>query len=247
MRALEICIGADQADHAYNDVAAARQGGASRIELCTQMAQDGLTPDQGIIGAARKAWGEGAGLLVMIRPRAGDFVYSQGEKSQMADSIRMAADCGADGVVLGLLSQQGEVDIPALTELVGLAQSLSLEVTFHRAFDAIAEPRSALDILLSLGIERLLSAGTPWQSGQGAQFGLANLRRWLALAGDDLELVVGGGVGPHNLPAITTGLNGTSGHYSLHSHSAVLTQGRVDADKVAHLAGLCRRASGTAC
>lgn len=221
MIALEVCIDADDLLALPADVAAAKAGGASRIELCGQMQHQGLTPSDAAMGIAREAFADVPGLLVMIRPRAGDFCYSASELTQMQDSIYRAAGQGADGIVLGVLDSHNRMDIKALSPLLALAQHLSLQVTFHRAFDAIENQFEALEQLIDLGVSRVLTAGTPWESGLGVIEGLPRLSALLTRAAGRIELVAGGGVGPDNVAHILSELGGSS-HWSLHTYSAVL-------------------------
>lgn len=232
MIALEVCIDADDLLALPADVAAAKAGGAVRIELCGHMQHQGLTLSYAAMGIAREAFTAVPGLLVMIRPRAGDFCYSASELAQMQDDLYRAAGQGANGVVLGALDSHNQLDIKALSPLLALAQHLSLEVTFHRAFDAIENPFAALEQLIDLGVSRVLSAGTPWGSGLGVLDGLPRLATLLTQAAGRIELVAGGGVGPDNVVQILRELGVNQGPWSLHSYSAVLDAPSANSDKV---------------
>lgn len=242
---VEICLDADDLDLLRHNLQAVKEGGARRIELCADMAQQGLTPDSQAIRIARHILGAQAGVLVMIRPRAGDFYYDQNELTHMQRSIQQAADCGADGVVLGCLEPGGGVDGAALHALTEQAHKLALKVTFHRAFDAVANTDKALDCLLECGVDRLLTAGTPWGSGQTVVSDLSQLHRVMERAKGRIELVVGGGVNRTNVAEILATLPLHSGPVSVHSYSSVLDdadagQARVNTDSVRRLVQACQ-------
>jgi copper homeostasis protein len=134
---------------------AAEQGGADRVELCDNLLEGGTTPSAGAIEVARARLG--IKLHVIIRPRGGDFCYSEVEHDVMRRDITMVKRLGADGVVIGMLTPDGDVDVERTRELVELARPLS--VTFHRAFDMARDPYQALDQLIDLGVDRILTTG----------------------------------------------------------------------------------------
>jgi copper homeostasis protein len=146
---LEICI--DSVESAI----AAQQGGANRVELCDNLLEGGTTPSAGTIALARRHIG--IDLNVIIRPRGGDFCYSDVEFEVMKYDIEQAKPLGANGIVIGLLNPDGTVDVARTAELIELARPLS--VTFHRAFDMLRDPHEALETLISLGIDRVLTTG----------------------------------------------------------------------------------------
>src|SRR5689334_12898863 len=131
---VEICV--DSASGAF----AAERGGADRVELCDNLLEGGTTPSAGMIRVARR--GLRIGLQVIVRPRGGDFLYNDDELEIMREDIRMAKQLGADGVVIGCLTPDGDIDRKHTSELTDLARPLN--VTFHRAFDMCRDPRKGL-------------------------------------------------------------------------------------------------------
>ena len=239
MTQLEICINADDPQLEAN-VATALQGGASRIELCADMQQQGMTPGFSAMQKARSAFADRPGLLVMVRFRSDDQLQTKAELAAMQQAIAQAADAGANGVVLGLLNSQRQLDVPALELLVNQAKQLGLQVTFHRAFDAIHDQSQALNQLIDLGVDRVLSAGTLWGSDLGVMHGLDRLQQLKVQAAGRIELVVGGGVSPDNLAMVVNRLRPAGKLWSVHSYSAVFSQGKVDQEKVAAMVRLCQ-------
>ncbi len=217
---VEICIHASDRQAVRSSVGAAYRGGAARIELCSQMDQQGLTPTVELIGEARDAFGRRPGVLVMIRPRAGDFVYDSDELDLMATQIEQAASAGADGIVLGILRKDGTVDDEALEPLLQAARDRGLTVTFHRAFDAAADSGEALAQLLDLGVDRILTAGLPWGRAGSARDGADRIGR-LCKSCQSIELVVGGGVNQENVCDILDRAATRVTPLSVHAYSGV--------------------------
>ncbi len=133
----------------------ARRTGVERIELCAAPLEGGTTPSAGLIRYARSL--PDLRLSVMIRPRGGDFLYTDDEVALMAEEIRLAREYGADGVVFGLLTPAGEVDETRTAQLVREAEGM--EVTFHRAFDMTRDSRQALEAVIRTGCRRVLTSG----------------------------------------------------------------------------------------
>lgn len=146
---LEICI------DSLASARAAAAGGADRVELCANLPEGGTTPSAGMIRAVRAAFS--GGLMVIIRPRGYDFLFEEGEVDAMLEDIRVAREAGADGVVIGCLTADGQVDVDRCRRLVEAAAGL--DVTFHRAFDMSRDLGEALEAIVSLGIRRILSSG----------------------------------------------------------------------------------------
>ena len=169
---------------------AAQRGGASRIELCDNLVEGGTTPSAGTIALCRDRLR--IPIYVMIRPRGGDFRYSPVELDVMRRDIAAAQALGADGVVLGLLRPDGTVDRRRTRALIALARPL--DVTFHRAIDVARDPIAALDDLLSLGVDRVLTSGQSRTALAGAGVIAALVER----AAGRLEVLAGGGVDETN-------------------------------------------------
>ena len=180
----EICV------DSIAGVRAAREAGADRVELCANLVEGGTTPSLGAIHAARTV--RELRLHVMIRPRGGDFLYDDDELAQMAADIAVAKAQGADGVVLGLLLPDGSIDVEHTAHLVAAARPLA--VTFHRAFDLAQDAIPALDALIALGVERVLTSGQEETAIKGA--GL--IRELIAHADGRIIVMPGGGINVGN-------------------------------------------------
>ena len=216
---VEICIDARDDVAVRAAVDAARLGGADRIELCSAMHLDGLTPDPRHIRIARDAFRDRPGLLVMVRPRDGDFFYAADEIDLMAGQIELAHQNGADGVVLGVLrASDSRIAVAPMRRLLDAACSRGLAVTCHRAFDAAPDPDEALDALIGLGIDRVLTSGISWGQPGSALDGLPRLLRTVERAAGRVEVVIGGSVNPHNTPALAAAFPADA-RISLHAYS----------------------------
>lgn len=174
---------------------AAQIGGADRVELCAGIPEGGTTPSYGDILMARKLL-EKTRLHVIIRPRGGDFLYSELELEIMLKDVENARALGADGVVFGCLTREGDVDIPAMKKLMKASQGMS--VTFHRAFDVCRNPKEALEQLIDLGCDRILTSGQQ----ATAELGIPLLRELQLQAGNRIILLAGCGVNEGNIAKI---------------------------------------------
>ena len=239
---VEICVDSRSPEYVARSVKSAMEAGAKRIELCSDMHLDGLTPPEEHIKAARTAMGEREGLLCMIRPRGGDFIYSDDEILQMEKQIIMAADAGANGVVLGVLKEDRTIDEQALKQLTTVAKSRYLAVTFHRAFDATENHEATLDQLLQHDVDRILTCGTSWGQKGTAIDGLPVLKKILSRVGKQLEIVVGGGLSQDNEREVVGFLAPCNGLMSVHLHSGVMADGEVSPELVKTVCGNVVRA-----
>ncbi len=184
----EVCV--DSVESAI----AAEKGGAARVELCCALLEGGLTPSAGAIALARKSLR--IGLNVIVRPRGGDFLYTAAEHQVMLEDVDTAKKLGADGVVVGILTASGEVDLSRTRELVERARPMS--VTFHRAFDMTRDPFAALEALVGLGIDRVLTSGQE----ESAMEGLDLLRDLVSRASDRIVVMVCGNLTEKNIGRI---------------------------------------------
>uniref|UniRef100_A0A8C5Z3A9 Copper homeostasis protein cutC homolog n=1 Tax=Marmota marmota marmota TaxID=9994 RepID=A0A8C5Z3A9_MARMA len=184
---MEVCV--DSVESAVN----AERGGAGRIELCSGLLEGGTTPSM---------------VFVMIRPRGGDFLYSDREIEVMKADIRLAKLYGADGLVFGALTEDGHVDKELCMSLVAICRPLP--VTFHRAFDMVHDPMAALETLLSLGFERVLTSGCD----SSALEGLPLIKRLIDQAKGRIVVMPGGGITDRNLQRILEGSGATEFHCS---------------------------------
>lgn len=185
---LEICA---------NSVAScleAQKGGAYRVELCAAIPEGGTTPSYGDMAMARELLE--IKLHVIIRPRSGDFLYSPLEHKIMLKDIESALRLGVDGIVIGCLTKDGEVDMERNRELVEAAQGMS--VTFHRAFDMCRYPFESLERIISLGCQRILTSGQQPQAQQGTPL----LKELVKRAGDRIIIMPGSGVNKNNIAAL---------------------------------------------
>jgi copper homeostasis protein len=177
---LEVC-----ADSAASAVAA-QKGGAKRVELCDNLHDGGTTPSYGAIMQARD--NISIGLYPIIRPRGGDFLYEDHEFEVMMRDIACCKKAGCDGVVIGMLTAAGDVDVPR-TRLLA-EQAWPMGVTFHRAFDRCRDPLAALEDVISTGAERILTSG----QGPTARDGAAVIARLVEKAAGRIAIMAGSGV-----------------------------------------------------
>lgn len=173
---------------------AAQAGGADRVELCGTLDGGGVTPSVGMIAVARDRLR--IPLYVLIRPRAGDFVYSPAEWESMHREIEACARLGCDGVVIGALDTEGAVAVAGCRSLVAAAGSMGL--TFHRSFDCVGDRRAALDAVVALGCERILTSGGADTAEQGASVVAADT----AHASGRISVMPGAGLTPANVVAV---------------------------------------------
>lgn len=173
---------------------AAQAGGALRVELCSGLLEGGLTPSGGLLQVAREALD--IGIMAMIRPRGGDFLYTDHEFRAMRRDVEAAREAGVEGVVFGLLTSDGTVDATRTDELTQLARPL--RVTFHRAFDMTRDPFEALATLVALCVDRILTSGQEATVIEGLDV-IAELTR---RAGDRIIVMPGGGITARNVARV---------------------------------------------
>ncbi len=170
---------------------AAQEGGADRVELCAGIPEGGTTPSYGMIRSARESIS--IGLNVIIRPRGGDFLYSEEEIQEMIYDIRTAKELGADGLVFGCLRPDGTVDTDVMKRLMDAAGNTP--VTFHRAFDHCSDPFQALEDIIALGCSRILTSGCRPTAAEGVELLAALVEK----AGDRIIIMPGCGVNEGNI------------------------------------------------
>lgn len=235
---------------AANSVAsaiAAQDGGAGRVELCCALELGGLTPSHSQIALARERLH--IPLYVLVRPRAGDFLYADDECTTMLRDIEACVALGCDGVVLGVLDADGNVDRGRCRELVSAARGLG--VTFHRAIDVSRDPLQSLEDAIALGCERVLSSGAQPSAPQGADLLQTMVRR----AAGRISVMPGAGIDAGNVAALRarTGahefhasakraLPSTACHVPCQPLGMVGTEIRTDADTVRDMVTALRNA-----
>ncbi len=173
---------------------AAQTAGAERVELCADLLEGGITPSAGMLDVTRRS--VTIDINAMIRPRGGDFLYSELEYAVMQRDIAWAKAAGANGVVMGILNPNGSVDMQRMATLIDLARPLS--VTFHRAFDMTCDPDQALEALITLGVDRVLTSG----QASSALEGLDLITQLVQQGGDRIVVIPGGGITEHNIDKI---------------------------------------------
>lgn len=174
---------------------AAQEGGADCVELCAGIPEGGTTPSYGEMITARDLLTD-TRLNIIIRPRGGDFLYSPLEIKIMLEDIEMARVIGANGVVFGCLTPDGDIDVPTMKKLMDASEGLS--VTFHRAFDVCRDPRKALEQLIELGCDRILTSGQQ----PNAEAGIPLLKELNKQAAQRIILLAGCGINETNIRRI---------------------------------------------
>ena len=185
---------------------AAQEGGADRVELCAGIPEGGTTPSFGMIRNARECIS--IALNVIIRPRGGDFLYSETELREMVYDIQAAKELGADGLVFGCLRPDGSVDMEAMSVLMEAAGDTP--VTFHRAFDHTSDPLKALEDIISLGCVRILTSGCRPTALEGADM----LAQLVEKAADRIIIMPGCGVREGNIAEIARLSGAREFHFS---------------------------------
>ena len=201
-------------------------GGAERIELCEDLPCGGVTPSRSNIESALKA--VNIPVNVLVRARGGDFVYNADEIETMVKSVRMCRELGANGVVVGALRMDGSVDMATVRKL--MAEAEGLHVTFHRAFDECADPFKALEDIITLGCDRLLTAGHASNVNDGETM----LKDLNDRASGRIIILAGSGVRPTNIALLEKATGISEFHSSSHG-----PDGRTSSDVVSAMIRRC--------
>jgi len=202
---LEIC--ANSVRSAIN----AEEGGADRIELCENLSEGGTTPSYGLLLKARQQ--VSIPIHVLIRPRAGDFLYSDLEFEVMKEDIKLCKELGFEGVVIGILKADGGVDVERTRILTDLASPMT--VTFHRAFDCCRNPEEALEEVIASGCDLILSSGLKATAEEGA----ALLDKLVIQAKERIRIMPGSGIHSGNISSLKERIRANEWHASAKSPS----------------------------
>lgn len=198
---IEICL------ESVESVIAAEKGGADRVELCSDLFEGGLTPTIGTVKTALKK--SNIKINAMIRPRGGDFCYSDEEFEVMKEDIKAFKETGINGIVFGILTPEGDVDVKRSKEIIELARPLA--VTFHRAFDMTRDPYKSLEELIKLGVDRVLTSGQEATVPEGADL----LEELVQIAGDRIIVMPGCGITERNFPKLRAKIKAKEYHIYL--------------------------------
>ena len=206
---VEICCGSVEA------ASEAFRLGARRIELCDDLPCGGVTPRREVIlrclslrqSISANSMADGPIVHVLIRPRPGDFVYSDAELDTMLSDIEFCASAGVDGVVIGALHADGTVDTGSCSRMISLARSLCLSVTFHRAIDSSRNPLEALEDIIPLGADRILTSG----GAPTAPEGIAVICNMIRTANGRIGIMPGSGITPENAPVLLAAVHAAYG------------------------------------
>ncbi|MDR2907803.1 MAG: copper homeostasis protein CutC [Bacteroidales bacterium] len=200
---VEVCV------DSINSALIAQSQGAYRVEFCDNLSEGGTTPSFGMLEIARQKLT--LKLYVLIRPRGGDFLYDDLEFEVMTSDIHYCGKIGCDGVVIGMLNADGTIDTVRCAELIRIAKSYNMGVTFHRAFDRCKDMQASLETIIDLGCERVLTSG-----GQLTAFdGIPALRKLIEQAAGRITIMPGAGVTPENAAEILNETGATEIHGTL--------------------------------
>jgi copper homeostasis protein len=196
---IEICASS------YTSLDLAAQYKVSRVELCQNLSCGGLTPSLALV---RRSLDLGLNTHVLIRPRAGDFCYSESECQQIIDEVNLYTELGIQGLVIGALTKERRLLSPLISRIREISNSL--ELTFHKGFDDIVDWKSAMDTLIELKFDRILTSG---QSANVLE-GIEMLKTFKSYADGRIQILPGGGVGVDNIQSILNGLKPEGIHFS---------------------------------
>ena len=189
----------------------AQEGGAQRIELCARLEEGGVTPKEELIQEVLA--NVRIPVNVLVRPREGDFVYDDEDTAAILESINQCKDLGVNGIVIGALTSEGDVDIPLMQRF--MAAAAPLEVTFHRAFDECRNPQKALEDIIGLGCKRLLTSGQKASAPEGAEL----IKELQMQAEDRIIIMPGAGINPDNIMELAEVTAAAEYHGSAHGPS----------------------------
>ncbi len=191
----------------FTTTKSAVEGGADRIELCSALSEGGITPSFGLIKQCREQFD--VSLFPIIRPRAGDFLYTDEEFELMLKDVLLCKQLGCDGVVIGLLNRDGSIDEKRTAKLIQAAYPL--EVTFHRAFDRCKDPFQAMEQLVKIGCQRILTSGQKPTAPEGVDL----IAKLLTQADDRIIIMPGSGVRKENIKMIADKTGAVEFHSSI--------------------------------
>ncbi len=200
---IEICLESAQS------VIAAEKGGADRVELCSDLFEGGLSPSIGTVRTAKRY--TSIPINAMVRPRGGDFCYSDIEFEVMKEEVRAFKEEGVNAIVFGILRPDGTVDMERSSEIIELSRPLP--VTFHRAFDMTRDLSASLEDLIALGVDRVLTSGGEATAIEGAD----TLMALIEMAGDRIVVMPGSGIKERNIRKLDSIVNAREYHMSLSS------------------------------
>ena len=203
---LEVCA------NSVASAIAAQEGGAFRVELCENLNEGGTTPSYGAIATARKLIA--IQLNILIRPRSGDFLYTDLEFEVMKTDIKLCIQAECDGIVVGILNKDGTIDVPRCTELVELARQAGLSTTFHRAFDMCADQFKALEQIIDMGFDRILTSGGKSTAIEGAR----RIAELVEKAAGRIIIMPGSGINENNVADLMHFTGTTEIHSSAKVH-----------------------------
>lgn len=205
MITLEVCA------NSVHSALAAQQGGATRIELCDNLREGGTTPSYGQISIVRQLLNIDCNIL--IRPRSGDFYYTDLEFEIMKLDVATCIQKGCNGVVLGILNTDGCIDKPRCIELINMAKAAGLSVTFHRAFDVCRDYFEALEDIIEIGCDRILTSGGKSTAMEGA----STIARLVSKAAGRIKIMPGSGINEYNIADLVRYTGATELHSSARS------------------------------
>jgi copper homeostasis protein len=191
----------------YTTTKAAVDGGADRIELCAALTEGGTTASYGTIRKCREAFG--VQLFPIIRSRSGDFLYSEEEFEIMFEDVKLCKELGCDGVVIGLLTKNGSVDLKRTSKLIETAYPL--DITFHRAFDRCKDPFEAMEQLIEIGCQRILTSGQRPTAPEGVEL----IAQLVKTADERIIIMPGSGVRKENIKNLAEKTKAMEFHSSL--------------------------------